>query len=179
MAKINGVEVKAVKTFKDHEGCSISQGNVYVDGKKVGSWSQDAWGGQDSFDGCEELIKERAEMLKEGCDKGSKYYDFQNEPDIFMNNLMKLMEDEKQYKKAKKNGYKTILLVSDGFHINGLMIRDKMAPKEVKSRYSNTIKEYKSKMFKNVYIDVRSYSSDSDFNLTIDKDHLAPDWINN
>lgn len=36
MAKINGIELKALKKFKDHEGCTIAQGNLYLGGKKIG-----------------------------------------------------------------------------------------------------------------------------------------------
>ena len=177
MAKINGVEIKALKTFRGHEG-EAAQGNVYVDGKKVGFWSQDAWGGPDTFEGCEELVRERAEIFKEGCDKNSIYYDFQSDPEVFMGHLLKLVDDEKEFKKAKKKGYGTLLLVSDGFHINGLMIKGEHGIEEIKIRYADSINKMKSSMFKNSYIRIVSYSSENDFNLTVDKKHLAPEWVN-
>ena len=36
MASINGVSIKGVKKFKDHEGLGIFCGNVYYNGKKLG-----------------------------------------------------------------------------------------------------------------------------------------------
>ena len=44
MAQINGVTVKALKTFYGHEGEPVFQGNLYLGNKKIGFWSQDARG---------------------------------------------------------------------------------------------------------------------------------------
>lgn len=49
MAKIKGFELKGIAEFKGHEGEPLIQGNVYYKGKKVGFYSQDAWGGMDIF----------------------------------------------------------------------------------------------------------------------------------
>ena len=45
MAKINGFELKGIKTFKGHEGEPCQQGNIYYKGKRVGWFSDDSWGG--------------------------------------------------------------------------------------------------------------------------------------
>jgi hypothetical protein len=37
--------IKNVIQFKDHDGYYITQGSVYADGKRIGSYSEDAWGG--------------------------------------------------------------------------------------------------------------------------------------
>ena len=50
MASIKGIELKNVKEFRGHEGEDLVQGDVYYKGKKVGYYSQDAWGGMDIFD---------------------------------------------------------------------------------------------------------------------------------
>ena len=50
MSEINGITIKNLKSFKDHEGCEIYQGNVYYKGKKLGFWSQDSWGGPNDYD---------------------------------------------------------------------------------------------------------------------------------
>lgn len=49
MAKIKGIELKNITNFRGHEGEPLIQGNVYYKGKKVGYYSQDAWGGMDIF----------------------------------------------------------------------------------------------------------------------------------
>lgn len=50
MAKINEFELKNITEFRGHEGEDLIQGDVYYKGKKVGYYSQDAWGGMDIFD---------------------------------------------------------------------------------------------------------------------------------
>ena len=50
MAKINDFELRGITNFRGHEGEELIQGNVYYKGKKVGFYSQDAWGGMDIFD---------------------------------------------------------------------------------------------------------------------------------
>lgn len=42
MAKIYGIELKNIKNFVGHEGLAF-QANVYLNGKKVGFYSQDGW----------------------------------------------------------------------------------------------------------------------------------------
>lgn len=50
MASINNVTIKSLKNFLGMEG-EAWQGNVYIDGKKTGFWSQDAFGAIcDTFD---------------------------------------------------------------------------------------------------------------------------------
>ena len=43
--KFNGMEVKVSRKFYGHEGETCYQGSIYCDGKKVGTWSDDAWCG--------------------------------------------------------------------------------------------------------------------------------------
>lgn len=50
MAKIKGIELRNIKDFRGHEGEDLTQGDIYYKGKKVGYYSQDAWGGMDIFD---------------------------------------------------------------------------------------------------------------------------------
>ena len=45
MAKVNGFELKGIKEFKGHEGEPCFQGNIYLNGKKVGWFTDDSWGG--------------------------------------------------------------------------------------------------------------------------------------
>ena len=49
MANINGIEIKAIKTFLGTEGYA-RQGNVYLDKKKIGFFSEDGNGGCDWID---------------------------------------------------------------------------------------------------------------------------------
>jgi hypothetical protein len=41
----DGIELKGVKVFKGHDGEPCHQGNLYMDGKKIGRFSEDSHGG--------------------------------------------------------------------------------------------------------------------------------------
>ena len=177
MAKINGVEMKAIKTYTDHEGCGCSYASIYIDGKRVGKWSQDSWGGPDNYDGFEDVIISRAKRFKEGCNKDSKYYDFLDNPDIFMSNLLELSEDEKKYKKYMKDGFITVFIISDGYHCSMVAFRKELTLNEIESKFSDTIKKMRDSMFKNVKPKERVYTSLNDFSVVVDKNHLVPSYI--
>lgn len=61
VASINGVSLKKLRYFVGHEG-GCFQGDVYLDGKKLGFWSQDSWGGADNFEFSQVPIIERAKQ---------------------------------------------------------------------------------------------------------------------
>lgn len=50
MASLNGVEIKNLKMFYGHEGEPLNQGTVYLNGRKLGFWSEDSYGGCNVFD---------------------------------------------------------------------------------------------------------------------------------
>lgn len=123
VASINGVSVKKLNFFIGNEG-GCFQGDVYLDGKKLGFWSQDFWGGPDNFEFDATPIKERAkEYYSSHPDVDTiRLYnmsidniDFNNLPvrsvdDMFeiesnlMNDLADLTETLKWYKKWNKQG---------------------------------------------------------------------------
>lgn len=122
MAKIHGIELKGVKTFRDHEGASIAQGNIYVEGKKVGEWSQDSWGGPDiismdkgySEKAFNDAIKKVHPDAKK-CKSRTHEFELEYDAEILMSDLLKLNDEEKTYKKFVKSGYTTICIVSDNY----------------------------------------------------------------
>ena len=50
MVKVYDVTIKNLKSFKDHEGCEIAQGEIWKGKEHLGFWSQDSWGGEDIFE---------------------------------------------------------------------------------------------------------------------------------
>jgi hypothetical protein len=128
VASINGITVKAIKEFRGHEGEPLYQGNIYLGNKKIGFWSQDSWGGPDNI--CldepyrvvklEDKVKELNRHKKEtfAREDGSEY-SIEYSLDILFGDLMEMIDDEKVFKKAIKNGYGGVLLVTDGCHTFG------------------------------------------------------------
>ena len=48
--KIGEFSLGPIKTFRGHEGETCMQGTILLNGKKVGEWSEDAWGGPHRID---------------------------------------------------------------------------------------------------------------------------------
>ena len=122
MASLNGVEIKSLKTFRGHEGEPLAQGNVYIDGKKMGYWSQDAWGGSDNYwsdiaTNLTDKIKERAVQFKRGVPETDKYYAIYDDPDMFINALLRITEEEKTWKKLNKQGFPYVLFESTAYSL--------------------------------------------------------------
>lgn len=126
MAKINGIEIKALKRFADHEGCRIAQGNLYLGGKKLGFWSQDYMCGPDRFDFDkiydDEKLNNKVKQLNFDkrieitCRNGSKTF-LEYDLDLLLYDLLTLKEEEKFFKKqAKKIGYDPVVIVVNGQH---------------------------------------------------------------
>lgn len=126
MAKINGIEIKALKRFADHEGCRIAQGNLYLGGKKLGFWSQDYMCGPDRFDFDkiydDEKLNNKVKQLNFDkrieitCRNGSKTF-LEYDLDLLLYDLLTLKEEEKFFKKqAKKIGHNPVVIVINGQH---------------------------------------------------------------
>lgn len=118
MAKIFGFEIKSVKSFKSHDGYPIFQGNVYFKGKKIGSWSQDDWGGPDRFD----FDVTPYEKALQDVDISShpqfdqlREYDLPLSMDILMEEIINLQNDEKAYKNVIRRGYPNVVKCDDGY----------------------------------------------------------------
>lgn len=177
MAKLNGVEIKSFKQFIGHDG-KCAQGSVYIDGKKAGFWSQDSWGGPDNYEGDLEMrIKAKAKMVKAGTPTSVRGYDIMDDTDVFMAALVNLLLDEKEYKKGKKKGFDTMLLVSDGYHLNGMLYKGVLTLDDIEQKYPGTVNRLSDGMFPNKKPVTKLYSSDNDFDLKVDATHPAPEWI--
>ena len=166
MASINNVQIKSLKTFKGREGL-CSQGNIYLNGKKLGFWSQDSHGAIcDDFDFDESLLDQAAKNIFETEDDWKLYG-----VESFLYKLLILMDYEKIYKKIAKKGYKSMLLVSDGFHISYYMYPEKTG------LIKEHVEELKKGMFKRETPKVVIFHSLDDFNIIIDKEHPMPEWL--
>lgn len=163
MATINGITVKALKTFEGREGTAL-QGNLYLNNKKIGFWSQDGDGGPDRLyldSAYSESKLEKA--LKKAQNKEHDGFMFM---ELFMQDVVILVESEKAYKKNAKNGYPIVIEVTDGYHVSYLgcsKTYTDMNDKELLTRTSMQIESIKSSMFKNKEKQIKVYRSPDDF----------------
>ena len=160
MASINGISLKAMKSFEGMEGTAW-QGNVYVGTKKVAFWSQDGNGGTDRFDMMNDFSKKKlVESMKPYVDQKSIKLKIIDES--FMYNLLWLNQTEKEFKKALKKGYKAMLEVTDGFHVTNYLYPD--VPNCTAEALFMRIKDdIKDKFFKNEEISYHLYKGLEDF----------------
>ena len=124
MASINGISIKGMKNFLGHEGEPLCQGNVYLNNKKLGFWSQDSWGGPDRFildPKYSKALLDQA-VIARNPDKayhgtsGDRTYVIEYNLEQLLGDCVELAEEEQSYKKAVKAGYAAILLATDGVH---------------------------------------------------------------
>ena len=177
MASINGICVKGIKDFKGHEGEPLCQGNLYLNNKKIGFWSQDSWGGPDHFildqgfdyrllnDAVKTLNAEKSEMVGPAGNQFLREYDLE----YLMIDLLDLNYDEKAFKNAVKKGYSAIVVATDGYNQvvwnlpqsyldmsnEGIL---KVLAKEIKNATESTF-------FKNREITTKIYRSLDEFNI--------------
>ena len=157
MASINGITVKALKQFRGHEGEPLYQGNIYLGNKKIGFWSQDSYGGCDNIylDQPYSIAKLKSEIKRLNNERkhtfartGGSAIILDYDLELLFGDLMVMYADEKDFKKAVKNGFAGVLLITDGYHIFGWNL-DKattsMSNDEILVRFSKGIEDGKKK----------------------------------
>jgi len=167
MASINGIQIKNLKKFKDHEGCEIAQGDVWYKGKKLGYWSQDYMCGPDTYGFDESVLSGEVEKYAASDyveEKFKKLCDL----DILLGNLVNIAEEEKTYKKGVKSGYKSYISATDGFHVKGYYTMDTDIKKiEGKKFHKDFVDGCKKEFFKDWNGGCTIYTSLKDFDITV------------
>ena len=106
MATIKGLTLKSIKNFKGHEGEPCIQGDIYLNGTKVGYYSDDFNMGPPNIDlDNHQTEKEVLEICKEYFAQypterwcyGTEYADKKIEIDEIFSSLIKLIDYEKEY----------------------------------------------------------------------------------
>lgn len=126
MASINGLSIRGLNQFVGHEGETLFQGNLCLNGKNIGFWSQDSHGGPDHFalDGGWKQEKALDDAVKalypekaiHGVSHNGEPYVVEYELSFLMYDLVTLMNDEQHYKNAVKDGYAGVLVGTDGWY---------------------------------------------------------------
>lgn len=165
MAKIYGVELKAVKYLEGREGIGFTS-NIYLNNKKIGRFLDYADGAMAEYHFDLKAKKEEEELEK----IAEKY--FQDYPKAlfyendkvgeFLEELLQLKEREDQYKKLIKKNDKGVLLIGS-YHK-----RTELPGIETKSDETLTAKFYNEKSFedykkKQGYAELYIYKSLEDF----------------
>ncbi len=169
MASINGISLKHITFFRDHEGDTIAQANVYKGNRKVGFWTQDTGGGADVFLDCYDAVQKAAHDFAEGSNRGNIYEATKME--LFMCCLLDLTEEEKVYRHNMKAGHAHMLYATDGYHCLSWAFADRQACEDA-ARDEKIQKEIEAVMDKDG-INRRKYTVHSieDYNVTVNADN--------
>lgn len=163
MAIIYGIELKGITKFKGHEGEPLIQGNIYFNGKKVGLYSDDSWGG-------EEIIHINSDVRDQIKLMATKYIELNPPPFEFLKSnpigylfgdLVFLIGLESEWKRAKKKGYEAMVCANDNFK--------KKSPKVPMVTYcvKEIVHEVEKDYLAKGYDSVKSYADANDFIINI------------
>jgi len=177
MATINGITIKTFRTFSSIEYPTIREANVYQKGKKIGTYREDEWGGESHYTtGLYEIIRSHATEFQKGCNKDSIYYEFQNDPDIFMGYLLTLAEYEKYYKSYSKKGAMHTLFIGNDFKWMSYGSYVKIDYSDESKLHTKIKDGIKREFPKGGYV-IWSADSLDDFNITVDENHPIPEYL--
>lgn len=110
MASFNGVEIKNYKTIGNGWEGPISSGSVYLNGKRLGTYVDDGSGAPMSYDFDVKQLDEAVEAYNRF--EPSNYEDLKWDADCLIGFLENLTQQEKDFKKYVKKGYKTMVVMS-------------------------------------------------------------------
>lgn len=152
---IQGVTLRNIKTPTGREGVYVSA-TVYMDGKKLGQWSQDPYGAIcDNFLFDTTKLNERIKNYAQICNNTKM------SPEEFMSELYVLCDEYKMYTKYLNKGAKHTIIITDtyGYLVYALGTNSINSPD-----INNQIELYKQQIIQQGFTPViKVYSSEKDF----------------
>lgn len=165
MVSINGVSLKKEKLVYVY-GVDVLTADVYLDGKKLGNWCEDADGGEDRFDFNEKLLKSAMDAYKNSLPDGYIYKKAMGF-NVFLNEIHNLNDLRKTLRKHwKENPNTHIVVVSNGFSNGIISYYDNCREEELNTKIDemrNELKSEKNLGFDNLGCVIRHYDSEEDF----------------
>jgi hypothetical protein len=118
MASIKGVTLKNLTRFVGMEG-EAYQGNIYLNNKKAGWFSQSGDGGPSTANyDSPKIEKEITAIIDQYFKENPPVVDWANTCEFFFDDLVNLILDEKEFNKAVKKGYAWYSIVDTEFNPN-------------------------------------------------------------
>lgn len=137
MASINGITLKKLKDYTDHEGFTIHQADVYFNNKRLGVWSEDTMSGEGVYDFDQSILIDLAVDYIKCLSELDKKKSVLLSPgfqymclDALLSDLVQLMENEQDYKRAVKRGFKSLVVIVAESRITAYV-----------SKYANPVEE--------------------------------------
>lgn len=168
MASVCGISIINRKSFMDHEDITCYQGDIYLDGKKIGFWSDDymgsPWGSLEMELGYSETKLKEAVRRERGAEEGDVHDNMDISFELLMKELNYLENMENLYKEAKASGYIGILVSTDGFHMDYWQIPAGYHGRDIVKEYEEELEESHRQFFKNSKIEDKYYT-ENDFTI--------------
>lgn len=164
MASINNLMVKNVVNFRGREG-DASQGDIYLSGKKLGFWSQDGNGGEDTFEFDENLLKELAEKYKESLSDNfilKKYFDVS----MLILQVIELNDFEAIFEKKCKGNGNILIVVDNGIEYSAFTCIDENA-KTIKDKIKSLQTKLENSYLGKVDTKVYTFRNKMDFTVVV------------
>ena len=162
MASVKNISLKSIVKFKGHEGESLLQGNICINGKTVGTYSDDSWGGPTRIDVESTYIPEFKTIAAEYRAQVVDDCPSMSDGEFLMCALTNLIWLEKDYVRYAKKGL-PIMVCADDHPEPGEkprpVLRSMVAYCPDESEANISEKEFKEKG----YHHIKRYSSAADF----------------
>ena len=173
MATINGITIKSFKTFSGIEYPTIREAVIWKDGKKIGTFREDEWGGENHMtSGLAEAVKPSALQYQSGC-KDNWRKEFEGQSDSLIEHILDLAEYEKIYKQNCKNGFPYTLILGNNWKYIAYRLTKRFSLKDKENR-PQFLKNDINKEFPKKDHWLKMFSSPDDFVITVDKDNPVP-----
>ena len=161
MAKIKGVELKKLVKFRGHEGEELYQGDIYLNGKKIGFYSDGDWGGPQSI-----RVSVEDEATLDVLGRQFSHHSFISGAEALMSELVNLNLLEKMFKGVVKKGFGGFAIVKNWSDKGYAMVDSVYNLKQglTPSEYLIGLVQYrKAKGVETKVEDVKIYLSPKDF----------------
>lgn len=162
MASINGIALKAVKSFQTMDGVGFTS-NVYIGNKKIGTAGDGGYGGEVELYIDREHREDYSKRVKEYYEKNPAEF---NGETWFINELYELWETEKTFKSNSKKGFPILIAMSYHKRNAGIdEIFDGGGYKPDSMVGVQTEKSVKEQIVKNKPVEYKIYRAAADFSL--------------
>lgn len=174
MATINEITIKTYREFSGVEYPTIREAVVWKNGKKIGTFAEDAWGGPAHFSNeLGNIVAPSALLYQKGCPQNI-YTEFESNTEVFIGHVLQLVEYEKIYRANCKNGYPTTLYICNDWKMIAYGFRTKQdLSKPLHPQIQNAIKK---DFPKNDHFIWQAYD-ETPFNITVDEKNPVPQYL--
>ena len=174
MATINGITIKSYKTFRGIEYLVCREANIWKGSKKIGTFTEDAWGGSANMTkGLSEAIKPSAMQYQSGCI--GEYAKYESDTEVFISHILSLAEYEKVYKQNCKKGYMFTLFIGNGWKWIAYGFKSSFDYHDETKLHKSVKTAIKKEFPKGCTL--WHGESESDFIITVDKNNPVPQYL--